>query len=135
MLLIKRGLLELGFIGRQRIHGSRAKLRLLRFGCPVPCPSVTLRLEQPPVRFAENLRVNLDWEAWGRLALQPGAFAYERTVQMLHRIHGGSETSVCVRDGTRAREDLMMFEKFWPGPVARLLARAYARSYASGECA
>lgn len=135
MLLIKRGLLELGFIGRQRIHGSRAKLRLLRLGCPVPCPSVTLRLEQPPMQFAENLRVNLDWDAWYRLALQPGAFAYERTVLMLHRIHGGSETSGGVRDGTRAREDLMMFEKFWPSPVARLLARTYSLSYVSGESA
>ncbi len=132
MLTIKRVLLELGFLGRHAVCARKAKMRLLRLGCPIPCPSVTLKLDAPSLRFREDLRVNLDWDAWTRLALQRGAFGYDRAVLMLHRIHGSSETSAGVQDGARAREDLMMFQRFWPAPVARLLARAYSRSYQIG---
>lgn len=132
MLAIKRLLLELGFLGRDVAASTRAKRRLLRFGCPIPCPAVTLRVAAG-LRFREDLKVNLDWEAWLRLAAQPGAFAYVRQVLMLHRIHAGSETSDGIRAGARAREDLMMFRAQWPAPIARVLARAYAMSYATGD--
>ncbi len=132
MLLIKRALLELGFLGRRVARRRGARLRLLRFGCPVPCPSVTVRVDAGLPLFREDLRVNLDWDAWARLASADASFAYERDVLMLHRIHDASETSAGVREGVRAREDLMMFRRFWPAPVARVLARAYALSYQSG---
>ena len=133
MLWIKRLLLELGFLGRRVVASRDTKRRLLRFGCPIPCPSVTLRLDRTALRFREDLRVNLDWEAWLRLATAPGAFAYSRERLLLHRIHAGSETSAGIRGGVRAREDLMMFELLWPKPIARLLARGYALSYASAS--
>jgi len=132
MLLIKRVLMELAFLGRGAVGSRGAKRRLLRFGCPIPCPSVSLRLDRVSPRFREDLRVDLDWEAWWRLAAMPGAFAYDRRVLMLHRIHRGSETSAGVREGVRAAEDRMMFDTMWPAPVARLLARAYALSYEEG---
>lgn len=131
MLGIKRALLELGFLGRSSLSRNSAKRRLLRLGCPIPCPAVTLRAI-PPMRFREDLKVNLDWHAWTQLAEEPGAFSYVRSVQMLHRIHGASETSVGVREGIRAAEDLMMFNRFWPAPVARILCRLYALSYKAG---
>ena len=129
MLAIKRLLLELGFLNAPVARTSAAKQRLLRFGCPIPCPSVTLRVDRGLPLFREDLRLNLDWEAWLRLAAGEGAFAYYRDVLMLHRIHAGSETSAGILGGARAQEDLMMFERLWPKPVARLLARAYAASY------
>ena len=130
MLWIKRLLLELGFLGREAVAHEAAKRRLLRFGCAIPCPSVTLRAD-PALRFREDLKVNLDWEAWLRRAAQPGAFAYARQTLMLHRIHAASETSDAIRAGVRAREDLMMFQSLWPAPVATVLARLYALSYGS----
>lgn len=133
MLLVKRLLLELGFLGRDAVSRRGAKLRLLRFGCPVPCPSVSLNLAAiGELRFREDLRVNLDWEAWIRLARERGAFGYVRRCLMLHRIHPGSETSAGIREGARAAEDRMMFEALWPRPIARLLARAYTLSYETG---
>ena len=133
MLAIKRLLMEFGFLGRSVISSIDAKRRLLRFGCPIPCPSVSLRIDLDAVRFREDLKVDLDWEAWLQLAARPGAFAYDRRVLMLHRIHRDSETSVGVRAGVRASEDRMMFEALWPLPIARLLAKAYSLSYETGS--
>lgn len=134
MLAIKRLLLELAFLGRTGIRHRGAKLRLLRFGCPIPCPSVTLnRRIAGDFEFREDLRVNLDWEGWVRLACRDGAFARVREPLLLHRIHGNSETSAGVRQGVRASEDRMMFERLWPRPIARVLARAYTLSYETGD--
>lgn len=129
MLWIKRLLLEFGFLGRSFATSAGARRRALRFGCPIPCPSVTINLRQSGLAFREDLKVNLDWDAWVRLANDGAAFGYCRDVLMLHRIHGDSETSAGVRDGVRAREDLMMFDRLWPGPLAAALTRLYALSY------
>lgn len=133
MLAIKRLLLELGFLGREAVAGTAAKRRPLRFGCPIPCPSVTLRRPEGGALFREDMKLNLDWDAWLRLAAQDGEFVYLRRLGMLHRIHAGSETSDGVRGGARAREDRMMFESLWPKPIAGLLARVYAASYEAGQ--
>ncbi len=133
MLRIKSILLELGYVGRASVSRRSAKLRLLRFGCPVACPSVTLGPPVSELRFREDLKVDLDWDAWIRAASLPGAFCYVRETLMLHRIHGASETSAGVRDGVRAREDDEMFRSLWPAPVAALLARFYAMSYEEGS--
>ena len=132
MLAVKRLLQELAFLGRDAIRSCSAKRRLLRFGCAIPCPSVTLRLAPKAPQFREDLRLNLDWDAWLRLADQPGAFVRVKQVSMLHRIHTASETSIGIRAGVRAREDRLMFSRLWPAPVAALLARAYALSYEAG---
>lgn len=132
MLAVKRLLMELGFLGRAAVASGGAKRRLLRFGCPIPCPSVSLRIDRDGLRFREDLKVDLDWEAWLRLAARPGAFAYDRRVLMLHRIHRDSETSAGVRAGVRASEDRMMFEALWPAPIAHVLAKVYALSYETG---
>lgn len=132
MLGIKRLLLELGFLGREQVAARSGKRRLLRFGCAIPCPAVSLRLTAAVPRFREDMKVNLDWDAWLRLADTAGSFAYVRRKLMLHRIHSGSETSDGIRMGVRAQEDLMMFRSLWPEPIARLLARAYAMSYERG---
>lgn len=129
MLLIKSILLEIGFLGRSSASRIGSKLRLLRFGCPIACPSVTLGPTLNGLRFREDLKVDLDWEAWIRAARSPLAFGYVREPLMLHRIHSSSETSAGVRDGVRAREDAEMFRSLWPEPIASLLARAYALSY------
>lgn len=132
LLLIKRLLLELGFLGRAAIDSPAARQRVLRFGCPIACPSVTLRHPGRSPFFREDLRLNLDWDAWLRLSRQAGAFVYLRQTLMLHRIHRGSETSGGIRGGARAREDRLMFEQLWPPAIAGLLARAYALSYDTG---
>lgn len=135
-LLIKRLLIELAFLGREQIRTRRARTSLLRFGCPIPCPSVTIRRDRlpPGMRFNERYRVNLDWDFWLRLAQMPNAaFLCIRTPLMLHRIHRRSETSAGIADGTRAQEDRELFCRVWPRPIASMLARAYSHAYTYNE--
>ncbi|MCD9005784.1 glycosyltransferase family 2 protein [Luteimonas sp. XNQY3] len=129
LLRIKRTLIELAYLGRREISGRGARRRLLRFGCPISCPTVTFSRQRSGLHFDEHMRTNLDWDAWVRLTELQGTFVHLRRPLVQHRIHPDSETSVGVRSGIRAREDLEMFSRFWPGPVARLIALAYGASY------
>lgn len=131
LLAIKRMLIETGYLGRTQIASRRARRRMLRLGCPIACPSVTFSTRRTGLRFDEHMRTNLDWDAWTRLADLEGTFVHVRKILMHHRVHEASETSAGIRSGIRAREDLDMFRRFWPAPVAQLVARAYALSYQS----
>lgn len=131
-LRIKQGLIELALLGRESISTRFARTNLLRFGCPIPCPSVTIRKGAlpPTMRFDAGFRVNLDWDFWLRVATEvDGSFVCVRDVLMHHRIHPASETTAGIIDGIRGREDRALFGRLWPSPIADLIARAYARSY------
>jgi hypothetical protein len=58
---------------------------------------------------------------------------YDKHILMHHRIHEASTTSSLIRDHTRTQEDLMMLERFWPRPIARLINLLYSRGQASNE--
>lgn len=47
---------------------------------------------------------------------------------MCHRIHEESETSKTIADNTRSKEDLYMYELFWPKWVAKGLMKQYVKS-------
>lgn len=129
-LWVKEVQRELAFLGSSAIDGAWRKRMLLRFGNPVPCPAVTFNKRLlGDFRFRTDMRTNMDWAAWLELAGREGAFVYVRKPLVLHRIHPGSETTACIVDGARAREDEDMFRQLWPGGAARVLARLYAASY------
>lgn len=131
LLRIKKVLLELGFLGGNYASSRLMKTNVLRFGCAIPCPSVTLRAGDHAFAFREDMRIDLDWDAWLRLARLPGSFALVRDVCMLHRVHPDSETSVGIADGARLREDLEVLGQMWPAPIARLIASTYGLAYRS----
>ncbi len=128
LLLAKRALQEFAFLGRSSVMQSRAKRRLLAFGCAIPCPSVTMR-RLPGFVFSEKLAVNLDWDAWLRLACPEGAFVRVNRKLMLHRLHAGSETFNGTQAGVRQREDQQLFEQLWPKIIARFFTTLYSMSY------
>lgn len=131
-LRIKRWLTERGFKGREAIETPREKLRLLEFGNPICCPSVTInRRILPNFRFANGLMSNLDWEAWHELAKQSGKFVYLRQPLVSKRVHAESETTALMQNRLREREDREMFGRFWPRPVAAALSFVYRLGYLS----
>ena len=107
----------------------RARRLALCLGCPICCPSVMFCLDNVPRPvFQEGFRSCEDWEAWERLSQLDGEFLYERAPLTVHRIHGDSETTKIINDGARGAENLVMFRKFWPTPVARAINRLYGFS-------
>jgi hypothetical protein len=129
-LRIKRRLIRSAFGNGSVLRDSSRKRGLLKWGNPVCCPSVTFdRSSAPGFRFSEGFRTNLDWDAWTRLANEPGAFIYQNRALVLKRVHQASETSHTISNGARALEDREMFERFWPSPIAALIMGAYRLSY------
>lgn len=108
--------------------------RVLSFGCPICCPSVTFSKDNlPQTVFQKGYRSDEDWQAWEMLSKLKGEFLYVDKVRMYHRIHEESETSIILGDNARTLEDYEMFCKFWPKSIARLLTRLYSESEKSNE--
>ena len=79
------------------------------------------------------MRASLDWEAWEKISKLKGEFLYTTKALTCHRIHEESETSAAIGDSVRTKEDYVMFCKFWPKPIARMLQRIYATSENSNK--
>lgn len=98
-------------------------------GSPICCPSVTFCKENlPETVFKVGFRSDEDWEAWEMISRLNGAFVYDPEILMGHRIHEESETSIILGDGARSKEDYIMFCKFWPEWIAKILTGAYSTS-------
>ncbi|MGN7726614.1 glycosyltransferase family A protein [Luteimonas sp. 22616] len=131
LLLIKKFLLELGFLGRSRTASRFSKINALRFGCAIPCPAVTMKSDS--FRFDTELKVDLDWAAWLELARTPGAFVYIRQSLMQHRVHPESETSTAISTGVRLAEDEAILKSLWPSFIARAILASYRIAYRSND--
>lgn len=131
LLTIKRILLyPLRFFKKSKF----VRRRSLSLGNCICCPAVTFVKENVPNPvFQHGFRSNEDWEAWEVISKLDGEFLYSKTIGMYHRIHEGSETSVIIGDNARTTEDLVMFKKFWPEPIAKWIADVYASSEKSNE--
>ncbi len=131
MLQIKR-LLLLPYLLKPALRTRFFKRAVLRFGSPICCPSVCLNLKNlPNFHFSPNFSVNMDWDAWLRISDMVGAMIYIPERFCLHRIHSDSETSRGLHESRRQDEDLCVFQKLWPKPVAHIISRVYALSYKS----
>ncbi|MGM0215614.1 glycosyltransferase family A protein [Enterococcus sp. AZ109] len=107
---------------------------ILAFGNPISCPAVSYNLEiLKDFKFNESMRVSLDWLAWYQINQYDGSFHFVDEQLMFHRIHEESETSNTISDNTRTNEDLLMYQKFWPKPIAHLLMRFYKKSQMTNE--
>lgn len=108
--------------------------RILSLGSAICCPAVTLNKEmiEEPL-FEDNMKSNIDWQAWEKLSRKKGAFVYIPKKEMLHRIHEESTTSKILEDCERKSEDLIMFRKFWPEVIAKKIERIYQKSEKSNE--
>lgn len=113
--------------------GSRwVRRRILSFGSPICCPSVTFaRKNLPYVVFKHGFRACEDWEAWEMISKIRGQFLYDPKVIVGHRIHEGSETSAIIGDNGRSAEEYEMYCKFWPKGIAGLLNSQYAKAQES----
>lgn len=108
--------------------------RILSFGNPICCPSVTYckdRLPQPI--FSVGYKSNIDWQAWDMISKLNGEFIYCTQLLVFHRIHRASTTSELMEQNMRWKEDYQMFCQFWPKSVAKLLVHIYRNSEKSNN--
>lgn len=133
ILKVKRSLLS---PLRRKANWSNKVIRrrILSLGSSICCPSVAYNLERIERPIFDNVfKCDLDWQAWERLSKMDGSFVYVDKILMRHRIHEESETTALIEDDTRSKEDLAMFECFWPKPVAKIIMHFYASSQKSNN--
>lgn len=110
------------------------KHKLLSVGCPIPAPSVMYDCENlTDFQFSDEFLINIDWDAWYRMAKMKGRFIYVNQPLLKHRIHLDSATTQGLQNNARQNEDLKMFKRFWPIFIAKILAKIYAVSYNSNK--
>ena len=127
---VKKLLRKFAF-GRQSIIDSPSRFRrLLGWGCSISCPSVIFNLAKlGPFEFTNEFTLNLDWDAWSRLAQSGYVFGYIRGDLLTHRIHSGAETQKGLVDNRRQQEDLILFSRYWPPGIAKMLLMIYNLGY------
>lgn len=128
MIRIKEWLLkpmELKWVKSSRF----VRRRCLSLGDPVICPSVTFCLDEVAQPIFENHYLACeDWEMLEKCSKQKGDFIYIKDKLTGHRIHEESTTTLALDGGIRAKENLEMFCKFWPKPIACVLNYFYNKS-------
>ena len=108
--------------------------RVLSFGSPISCPTVSYFLPNLPQKiFAADYKSDLDWQAWEKISRLKGDFLFCKEICMYHRIHEESTTTEVLQKHGRHREDLEMFMKFWPKIIAHILEWFYQNSEKSNE--
>lgn len=103
--------------------------RVLSFGNPICCPAVSYNLDKlKDFTFDEAMKVSLDWKAWYVIGQKKGDFRFVNQPLMYHRIHEESETTNSILDNSRTNEDRLMYQLYWPKPIANFLMKYYVKS-------
>lgn len=115
--------------------GSRfVRRRILSMGNAICCPTVTLVKDSVPLPlFKNNMKSNIDWQAWEELSRLRGEFAYVPQDLVKHRLHELSTTAGLLEVNGRQEEDLYMFRKFWPEPAAKIIDWFYRSNERSNK--
>ncbi len=125
---IKETMLKFFFKSKKCL--TKNKQRLLAFGNPIGCPTVTFAKNNlGNFEFDKNFSINMDWKAWSDLAEKDGSFIWIRKVLVSHRIYAESETTQGIAENRRQKEDLEMFKKNLPPIFALLISKIYSLSY------
>jgi len=121
-----------------KLHAFQRSLfvrnRILSLGSSICCPSVIFHKSNlGNFSFDPAFQCDLDWDAWSRIAQNPGSFIYIPEKLMGHRIHQESETTRLLESGQRFSEDLLIFRRYWPAPFAKLIMHFYRDSAKSND--
>lgn len=106
------------------------KRLILRFGNAICCPAVTFVKKNIHTEdiFKCDFVCDVDWYAWEKLSKLKGKFTFVNKCLMGHRVHEGSTTTEIINERVRTKEDIIMFQKFWPKNIALLLNKFYIKA-------
>ena len=120
-----------GNIYSKKISSTKFGKRLsLRFGNSICCPAVTFVIDNIKSEdiFKCDFVCDVDWFAWEKLSLKDGKFTFVNNPLMGHRVHEESTTTEIINDRIRTKEDLVMFQKFWPKFISNLINKFYVKA-------
>lgn len=133
LLTIKRIMnFPLKFRNLQNIKWIRR--RILAFGCPICCPTVTcVKSVLGNDIYDINYRNSCDYKTWVNLSEKDGAFVYVSKSLLSHRIYAESTTTLNLSENIRKKEDLEILCELWPRIIAGLINKVYALSEKSNR--
>lgn len=122
------------------LHSTKSrfwKQSALRLGNAICCPAVSFVPQNVPFDkiFRQNEFVGVgDWYGWYKLSMvENTAFTFISKPLMGHRVHEESHTSREIHDHSRTKQELEMFKKFWPTPIAKALNYFYKNAQNSNQ--
>lgn len=106
------------------------KKATLCMGNSICCPSVTYNKKVlGDDLFNSNLKFNIDWDTFLKLADMKGRFLYVDKALTYYRVHDGATSKEFIESNGRVIEDTLMFNKFWPGFISKIIMVFYKRAY------
>lgn len=126
VLFVKRLILSTFYLFNDCISSKVLKKYLLAFGNPICFPTVMYHksiIENPNDTLRDDLR--FDWNLLLNLSQVEGGFVYCRDRLLLRRIHEESVTSKMIGSNSLREKNTIMFKKFWPSWLVRVIMIFY----------
>lgn len=118
--------LRIPFIGNIRW----VRVMTLSLGNTIQCPSATYnkKLIKGSI-FTSDLKFGLDWDTFLKIYRMKGKIRYIPLKLMSFRISDEATTKSCMNNDLRVKEDTIMFSKFWPKKIVKLIMKFYVKCY------
>lgn len=102
----------------------------LAFGNTINCPAVTynVKLLDTPI-FTSKLKFGLDWDTFLKIYSKKGKIYYTAKPSIYYRIHDEATSKTFVDNNKRYDEDVIMFRKFWPMWIVKIIMKFYVKCY------
>ena len=102
----------------------------LSLGNTIQCPSVTYNTKLIEGKiFTSDLKFGLDWDTFLKIYKMKGKVKYIPLKLMSFRISDESTTKSSMENDLRVKEDNIMFNKFWPKWITKLIMKYYVKAY------
>lgn len=106
------------------------KRAVLSLGNSICCPAVTYHKSVLGASFfTSELKYNIDWDTFLKLAETDGAMAYTEKPLTFYRVHDGATSKEFIVDHRREKDDRAMFAKFWPEWLVNIIMIFYKKAY------
>lgn len=106
------------------------KKAILCMGNSICCPAVTYHKKSLGESFfTSELKFNIDWDTFLKLAYIDGTFAYVDKPLTFYRVHDGATSKEFIENNKRINDDTFMFEKFWPKWIVKIIMVFYKKAY------
>lgn len=134
LLLIVKRIMNFPFkIGGGKF--KRIRKFILSLGNPICAPTVTFNKEKikEPWKISE-FKLNLDWDTWLDISDKyKGRFMYINKPLLYKRINEDSITSLSIKNNIVSKENYLIFKRYWPEKIAKILTKIYGQSEKSNR--